>query len=526
MSRYGTSRPATAPIKSRYRVALKHVDRVGTVANSGTNVNKASRQDLAKLLFGVLNLTITALITTASGFICETDDTKIVDKLLDSGTDLAKLGLKCFIPHQLLALRTLLVRHIDEEIGKLSADNIVRHILQHPRNLELDLKISHVVKLPGKTRTIKIITKDNQTAETLASKGFFIGYMKIPTDHIHQEEHAAQVTCYRCYKIGEHNTRDCKQKEQSCSNCAQTGHKHTDCPRPQAAQCVNCKRSGKTYSHHTLALRCPYRKSQVKAAAKPVVARPLPAAPTKTPLLLDPIGQTTPRINPDSILSVTKDVVREQVSQVVTRELILKMAAMVLDAHISALHDEDSYEHILNTNMVKHFGTEVHITSESHDPTVEPLLPLISDAVDKAMAHPKMPADIKRRHAELPQTRRQIKMPSIEIPTRPPVPPKVVTPPAPPHTPSAPPHTPPAAASAATPFHTPQPTTPTSSSEASTPSSTREPSVRKMVLTSRTSFSDTPTSSEPRNKRERSVTPNVVAKSPSELQANKKKWIS
>ena len=82
MSRYGMSRPATAPIKSRYRVALKHVDRVGTdLANAGTNVNKASRQDLAKLLFGVLNLTITALITTASGFICETDDLKIVEKL-------------------------------------------------------------------------------------------------------------------------------------------------------------------------------------------------------------------------------------------------------------------------------------------------------------------------------------------------------------------------------------------------------------------------------------------------------------
>ena len=371
-------RPHTTPTKPHHRITLLHTD----------ENNKTPKPTLSLLLFKTLQLTLTSLISLPHGYICESDNSKDIDKLLNSVEALRELRLRPRAPPHLLSARTLLIRHIDPEVGSLTSDQIKQHIAEHPQNISRQLKLSHVVKLPGKTKTIKVVTEDTTSAETICSKGFFIGHLKIPTDKIHPEQYTPLTTCYKCYKLGEHNTRDCTQEQPICSNCALPGHRHTHCPTPKSAQCVNCKRIGRDYNHHTLAMRCPYRKTQARATSRNNTTHTntthstyAAAASSRTPLLLDPSPDSNTTLHPQSIL---KQAIRERVAEIVTKDLVTELTLIVLDAHIGgSLSQTETYHSILNENMKKHFDIDnFNISDLSDDHTLQFLSPTIQSVVD------------------------------------------------------------------------------------------------------------------------------------------------
>ena len=106
------ARPHTTPLAAKNRVFLKY---------SSPN-NRPTKATLAALLYRTLQITLTALVQTASGFVCETDYTQDIDRIYAATEKLKALNLYISAPNAITAKRTVLVRQLDPEIGSMSAD--------------------------------------------------------------------------------------------------------------------------------------------------------------------------------------------------------------------------------------------------------------------------------------------------------------------------------------------------------------------------------------------------------------------
>ena len=340
------ARPHTTPKQAGSKILLKH-----------TGGRRAEKQQLAKLLFNTLQIALTALIQTASGFTCVTDDNGDIDKILGASEKLKALNLEIVTPTRLLANRTVLVRQLDPDYGSKSPEQLLKDITTHKKNHNLG--IEKVIKIPGRTKTIKLLCRDIKSAEGLSKNGFFIGWYKVPAAHIHTDSYQNIPTCMRCYKLDDHHTKDCKS-EQLCSNC--TGkHKHTCCTATNKTQCLNCKRDRVSYTnHHTFALSCPHRKLKVKARLDSTTTKPV--IPTKTPLLCTPTPTSNTQVHPQSILRHAHKSVEEAVAKTLTQQLIKQITTTVIHAQVTAHNRNTSYKTILNKELQHQFGFEVDLS--------------------------------------------------------------------------------------------------------------------------------------------------------------------
>ena len=209
------------------------------------------------------NVHLTGLIPTPVGFIALCESSRDVDSLLAASmaTALEKINLTPLPPQDLTAKRTVFVRGVEPDIGSRTAEEILEML----KEANEDLSIERVIKLPNRDRIMKVEMRDTTSTDRALKAGIKAGYQKIPPSNVMPQIIAKAQTCFHCYAVGRHDTKSCPNKNHSyCSNCAETGHTHKACPSQQPPRCLNCHRLGLPSDHHTLAMRCPARKEEVK----------------------------------------------------------------------------------------------------------------------------------------------------------------------------------------------------------------------------------------------------------------------
>ena len=256
-----------------------------------------SKGDTIKFLADKLNILLTHISETSSGFTIKSDSSKDVDTLLNNSATLLTKNLKLIPPPKLLTRRTLLVRQLDKEVTDMSNEVFVDRFNNHSRNTENNLEILEKINLPDKDHVMKIICSNNTSAEHIIKHGFHFEYGKIASHQIHRQEHIDITVCYKCYSMDQHLTIHCPN-QQVCSNCTDH-HKHTRCPNSDHKFCVNCKRENRQYNHHTLALSCPYRKKIIQEKRKATyMPPPPPQTHLPSPLPRTHYRQPAPRPTP------------------------------------------------------------------------------------------------------------------------------------------------------------------------------------------------------------------------------------
>lgn len=232
-------------------IRLKHHDRH----------HPTESRKVVELAYGKFNVPFTRIITTNEGFkvICrnEQDADKILSK--EAKNELGKIGLIVITPPETRAKRTIILRQLDQLIGTNSAEDIKQEL-----ETENDwIKVEEVIKIKNYTHILKLRLEDTAMVDKAQQQGILAYNLAISPSQIEQERYFHVNTCYKCYQIEDHQTKDCPYKElKICSECSETGHTFREC-RNNEKMCINCKRMGNQANHRTLAMSCPLRKKVI-----------------------------------------------------------------------------------------------------------------------------------------------------------------------------------------------------------------------------------------------------------------------
>ena len=90
-------------------------------------------------------------------------------------------------------------------------------------------------------------------------QGLFMLRLLVPSDNINRDEYIPVQTCYRCYKLNDHNTLQCPENIsfRLCSLCSSWEHNWKQC-NSKLKKCCFCGES-----HSSLSMTCSLRKSAV-----------------------------------------------------------------------------------------------------------------------------------------------------------------------------------------------------------------------------------------------------------------------
>ena len=383
-----TYRPSSAGYKQGlYKINL-------SFTNEG---DRPTEDRLKELMHGRLQIVVTNIKQTEHGFTITLKETCDLDKLCENSNKFTEINLKLQTPPEFIARRTLLIRQLDDQIGKLPGNVFIDKIKTHARNTEHNLKLEKVVKFPNRTRTLLLICSDTASAEKLAEHGFYIDNYHIPSQHIHPEELSNLKPCYKCYSYEGHTTAQCTSV-QVCSNCTNL-HRHTDCPDPYTKKCINCKRANQAHEHHTLAHSCPIRKSIVIQLRQDRVARQTRPPPPhesvgynatslqpnahpstsqnhntapRQPLLPLPEGTaiTSQHLAPNTIYDISVQAIKERVKEVLEPQIIKDFLSYILDAHVSdgcgqSNEGPANWERIVKEHMMEQYQYEPKISQSA-----------------------------------------------------------------------------------------------------------------------------------------------------------------
>lgn len=229
-------------------VRLKHQDK-----QKPTEARK-----VVELAYCKFNVPFTRIFSTSEGYkvICrnEQDADKILSK--EAKEELQKIGLIVITPPETKARRSIIIRRLDQIIGSNSPEDI-KHELEKENEW---LKIEEVVKIKNYTHILKIRLEETTMVQKAQQQGILAYNMAISPNQIEKENYYHILTCFNCYQLEEHLTKDCPYTDQKiCSECSETGHTFKDC-RNTEKSCINCKRHGNQANHRTLAMSCPLRK--------------------------------------------------------------------------------------------------------------------------------------------------------------------------------------------------------------------------------------------------------------------------
>ena len=355
--------------------------------NYTSNTHTPDRNTVLITMLNKLDIHLTSLATSNTGYIAHAAQMSHIDKIIKNENTFLKIHLKPIPPPQLLAQRTLLVRQVDDSLGEMSPDDLKAEILQHQPHLKID----HIVKIPQKTRMFKIVCGDSVSADNLASEGFKASYFYISPNQINKETYTHINTCYKCYRIEAHATKDCPEPTQTCSNCAQSGHSYRDC-RNTHIKCVNCTRANKQSNHHTMEMRCPFRKEAIVRKRPPLQTQgrrppllPTPQQSQQRPTQLAdqrqnnnahsyasvtsnsqqrPRNDTSNNAHSETLHPIGESTIRsigELTSDFLTRDTMLLIAACITEAKLKASWsgNESNYSQLVKQNLARNIGIEI-----------------------------------------------------------------------------------------------------------------------------------------------------------------------
>lgn len=232
-------------------IRLKHQDK--------QNPTEARR--VVELAYGKFNVPFTRIFSTNDGFkvICrnEFDADKILGK--EAKLELQKLGLQITVPPETRAKRSIVLRQLDNIIGSNTPEEI-KHEMERVNSW---LKIDEVVKMKNFTHILKLRLEETTMVEKAKQQGILAYNMSISPTQIEQENYVHINTCFNCYQMEDHITKDCPHKNlKICSECSETGHTYKECKNTEKG-CINCRNRGYQFNHRTLAMSCPIRRKIV-----------------------------------------------------------------------------------------------------------------------------------------------------------------------------------------------------------------------------------------------------------------------
>lgn len=300
--------------------------------------NPVEKSKILELSYGKFKVPFTRIFNTNEGYkaICrnEQDSEKILSK--DAREELHKIGIQVLTPPGIKSKRTIFIRQLDYNIGSKSAEEI-KYELERVNEW---LKIEEVIKIKEYTNLLKIRFEETSMVEKAIQKGLLAFNMAISSNQIEQEQYIHIETCYNCYEMEDHQTKDCPHTGlKVCSECSETGHTFKECTNTEKA-CLSCKKLGKPGNHRTLAMTCPQRKAIINNK-------------------LDQQKHSTAGSNEKTYADIAKRTVEEMKQNEIKTNIILseekhsKILISIMHAHVLNLCNPGSYKTELNKMLLK-----------------------------------------------------------------------------------------------------------------------------------------------------------------------------
>jgi len=306
------------------------------------NAEKPSKLKVFEIIFKTLNAQLTKLIPIDTGYIAFMDSSIARDTLCSHRglTELSKINLAPTQSREQMAERSLFIKRLDSVAGSHSAEEIKHELHQN----HTWLQITEVHKIKNFTHIIKIVCSTSEMANQAIEQGLLLFYTRISPTQITKEKFTPLQTCFKCYKVNDHNTSDCPQTQTKCSICSQPGHAFSEC-KSNNRICLNCPPPNN--QHGTMYHGCPYRKDQQKKAEE-----------QKQQRLDSQTNDTYRNIVKTTIKETQKTAPQPTQNLILTQDIQVKLAACIIEAHITAFLYGKNYNEIVHYNLKKNFNLE------------------------------------------------------------------------------------------------------------------------------------------------------------------------
>ena len=279
-----------------------------------------------------LNVPLIALKPTKVGYLAFTEHQNQVDKLLTdkAKSKLGSIGLETRLPPRLKAERSVICRRVDSSVGEMSKEQIKEEINRCNRNIEA----IEVTKFGTLTHLFKIEFKTIEHADNSLQTGILCFNVKISGHQMQKEKFTDILICFACYKLEEHSTENCPDKDTIvCSEC--TGnHNFKDC-RSLTKKCLNCGGD-----HRTMAMACPKKKEIVRRKRREEEDKEK-----------NKQEMTYARVAEKTIEKVNQNTKKTEDTQTMLDNLGLRSIIMIMDAHIHNIIEPGSYNKRLNQTL-------------------------------------------------------------------------------------------------------------------------------------------------------------------------------
>ena len=119
-----------------------------------------------------------------------------------------------------------------------------------------------VIKIRDYTHILKLEFGTMEEANRALEGGILMFCMMVAPDQMTRDEFINILTCFKCYRMEDHPTKECKETVVKCSECSESGHRLSECTNP-VKRCLNCQGG-----HRTLAMACPVKKDHINKKKK------------------------------------------------------------------------------------------------------------------------------------------------------------------------------------------------------------------------------------------------------------------
>ena len=169
------------------------------------------------------------------------------------------INANLLMPRVIIANQTVVLFNLDDIIYEKNTETTKSDI--EARNPWC--KVTDVFKFK-KTKGIKIVLFSSNVAEVCLNRGLLLFQLHIPGVQIKRERYRKLTTCFRCYRINDHLSPECPQRNSNfkvCSNCAESSHTWREC-KSKVKKCINCGEG-----HSAMSDVCPVRQQLLRARA-------------------------------------------------------------------------------------------------------------------------------------------------------------------------------------------------------------------------------------------------------------------